>query len=588
MVLESTTAPGPPTRSCARSWRPPASRGKDFLRAVSPECEDPGRKDFTTLYGVPLQTVQLASPARVAESTKLLENVFRSVNIALVSELTGIFDRIGVDVWGVIRAAETKPFGFMAYYYPGPGLGGHGIPLHPDTFSGFDAVVVAAVHDAFMAGRLYRGAELVVGTRNIVSPALGGSGRLGGRGSSARYIADSATAPPPCRAGRDQRHGKGTAMSPDKKPSLLFAAYMAGGNGTILQNLEDAIRGRPDVDSAWLRVEMDAESNRLDQRPRRPLIPGTIRNSLVTGDQIRRLERTGASFDAAYFFQQTICMFLWRFRRRVPYVVALDGTPLWYAKHQLWYAQQPFDPRSLGSKVKHELVRRVYDRAFHLLPLSWSCRDSLIQDYGIPPERITVVPPGINLRTYICPDREATGPERPLNLLFVGADFKRKGGDLLVALAARPEFADLQFHFVTMAYAGPRAANVHVYGDVTTNSPRMLALLGAADLFVLPTRADSHSIASLEAMAMGLPVIATPVGGIVDVIEEGKTGYLVPRDDLAALAHHIWLLRQSRELRVRLGLNGRRRVESHFNGENIAATVVDLLKGAAASKPSKK
>jgi glycosyltransferase involved in cell wall biosynthesis len=374
------------------------------------------------------------------------------------------------------------------------------------------------------------------------------------------------------------------AMRSRKKPRLLFAAYMAGGNATILQNLEDVIGGRPDLDSAWLRIEMDAESRRLDRRPRRSAIPGTIRNSVVTGRRIRRLEKSGGSFDAAYFFQQTICMLLWRFRQRVPYLVAMDGTPLWYLKHDLWYAQPRFDPGSLSSRVKHEVTRRVYDQAFHLLPLSWSCRESLIADYGIPPERITVVPPGINLQTYVCPDRAArTESEQPLSLLFVGADFRRKGGDLLVTLALQREFRDVQFNFVTKAYQGPVAHNIRVFDNLTTNSAPMVDLFREADLFALPTRADSHAIASLEAMAMGLPVISTPVGGVVDVVLDGETGYLIPKDDLASLADRIGRLRQDRELRLRMGLCGRQRVESHFNADTIASSVVDLLKHAAAT-----
>jgi glycosyltransferase involved in cell wall biosynthesis len=365
---------------------------------------------------------------------------------------------------------------------------------------------------------------------------------------------------------------------------LLFAAYMAGGNATILENLEEVIAARSDVESAWLRIEMDAESERLDRRPRRSLIPGTIRNSLVTGERIRLQEQARGSFDAAYFFQQTICMFLWRFRSRVPYVVALDGTPLWYARNDLWYAQPRFDPATLASRAKHELTRRVYARAFHLLPLSWSCRDSLIQDYGIPPERITVVPPGINLERYAGPDRSAPSPGRPFSILFVGADFSRKGGDLLVALAGRTEFQDVQFNLVTRSFQGPAAANIRVHDRITTNSAPMLQLFREADLFVLPTRADSHSIASLEAMAMGLPVVTTPVGGIVDVVEEGRTGFLVPRDDLEALAGRIRQLRADRALRLEMGAAGRRRVESRFDGAKVAATVVDLLLQAAASR----
>ncbi len=307
VVLESTTYPGTTDDELRPILETSGLRcGQDFLLAFSPEREDPGRKDFSTrtipkvvggvdeaatraavaLYGSAMAKVVPVASARVAESTKLLENVFRSVNIALVNELKVIFDRMGIDVWEVIRAAETKPFGFMAFY-PGPGLGGHCIPLDPfylswkaaeygewarfielageintrmpryvvqkvadalnadgkpvkgsrvlvlglaykanvdddrespsyeiiellrdagaeveycdphfpvakktrrhdlselrsvpvdaEVFGRYDAVVLATAHDAFKDGSLYRKTPLVVDTRNIVGPALGGS-----------------------------------------------------------------------------------------------------------------------------------------------------------------------------------------------------------------------------------------------------------------------------------------------------------------------------------------------------------------------------------------------------------------------------
>jgi UDP-N-acetyl-D-glucosamine dehydrogenase len=151
VVLESTTYPG----TTDGEVRPILEKSglrcpEDFLLAFSPEREDPGRTDFdtrtipkivggvdrpsteaaTALYqGALAQVVSVAS-AQVAESSKLLENIFRSVNIALVNELKVIFGRMGIDVWQVIEAAKTKPFGFMPFY-PGPGLGGHCIPLDP-------------------------------------------------------------------------------------------------------------------------------------------------------------------------------------------------------------------------------------------------------------------------------------------------------------------------------------------------------------------------------------------------------------------------------------------------------------------------
>jgi UDP-N-acetyl-D-glucosamine dehydrogenase len=151
VILESTTYPGTTDEEVLPILEQSGLRcPESFLLAFSPEREDPGRKNLTTktipkvvggvnpestqvaaaLYAAGLDQVVPVSSARVAESCKLLENVFRSVNIALVNELKMIFDRMGIDVWEVIRAAETKPFGFMAFY-PGPGLGGHCIPLDP-------------------------------------------------------------------------------------------------------------------------------------------------------------------------------------------------------------------------------------------------------------------------------------------------------------------------------------------------------------------------------------------------------------------------------------------------------------------------
>jgi len=122
-------------------------------------------------------------------------------------------------------------------------------------------------------------------------------------------------------------------------------------------------------------------------------------------------------------------------------------------------------------------------------------------------------------------------------------------------------------------------------GAVLEFAPLQLqALLREADLYALPTRADSHAIASLEAMAMELPVITTPVGGVPDVVEEGVTGYLVPKDDPSALADRIRALRDDRSLRLRMGAAGRKRVAASFDARTVAATVIDVLKRAAASR----
>ena len=151
VVLESTTYPGT-TRDVMLPIleKSGLKAGKDFFLAYSPEREDPGNPDFTAegipklvggfdpesgrlaneLYSKAIAKVIPVSSCEVAEAAKIVENTYRCVNIAMVNELKIIFDRMGIDVWEVIDAAKTKPFGFQAFY-PGPGLGGHCIPIDP-------------------------------------------------------------------------------------------------------------------------------------------------------------------------------------------------------------------------------------------------------------------------------------------------------------------------------------------------------------------------------------------------------------------------------------------------------------------------
>ncbi len=155
VVLESTSYPGTTEEVLQpRLEESGLKAGRDFFLAFSPERVDPGNKKFgirntpkvvggvtracgrmaAELYGQAVDTVVPVSSARAAEMIKLLENTFRSVNIALVNEIALICDRLRLDVWEVIDAAGTKPFGFMRFY-PGPGLGGHCIPIDPHYLS---------------------------------------------------------------------------------------------------------------------------------------------------------------------------------------------------------------------------------------------------------------------------------------------------------------------------------------------------------------------------------------------------------------------------------------------------------------------
>lgn len=151
IILESTTYPGTTDEDMRAILEETGLKaGKDFFLAYSPEREDPNNKDFSTgnipkvvggytknclevakaLYDTIISKTVPVSSTKAAEATKLLENIYRAVNIALVNEMKMLFDRMDIDIWEVIEAASTKPFGFTPFY-PGPGLGGHCIPIDP-------------------------------------------------------------------------------------------------------------------------------------------------------------------------------------------------------------------------------------------------------------------------------------------------------------------------------------------------------------------------------------------------------------------------------------------------------------------------
>ncbi|MBN1536624.1 MAG: nucleotide sugar dehydrogenase [Anaerolineales bacterium] len=205
VVLESTTYPGTTREILLPQLGEETGLkvGENFFLAFSPERVDPGRKDWTTLntpkvmggitracgetattwYKQALQTVVTVSSAEVAEMAKLLENTFRMINIGMVNEMALMCDRLGVDVWEVIDAAATKPFGFMKFT-PGPGLGGHCIPIDPlylswklralnytarfielasEINTGMPRYVVSKVQDALNeAGKPLKGSQILI------------------------------------------------------------------------------------------------------------------------------------------------------------------------------------------------------------------------------------------------------------------------------------------------------------------------------------------------------------------------------------------------------------------------------------------
>lgn len=200
VVLESTTYPGTTRERLVPLLEESGLKaGSDFFVAFSPERIDPGRTDFTmrttpkvvggdgpeaaarakALYESICDTVVEVSAPEAAEMTKLLENIFRAVNIALVNEMAVICDRMGIDIWEVVEAAATKPFGFMSFK-PGPGLGGHCLPVDPFYLSWKAREYGVSAEFVELAGRTHQNmprfcAERTVETLNLSGVATAGA-----------------------------------------------------------------------------------------------------------------------------------------------------------------------------------------------------------------------------------------------------------------------------------------------------------------------------------------------------------------------------------------------------------------------------
>ena len=194
-----------------------------------------------------------------------------------------------------------------------------------------------------------------------------------------------------------------------------------------------------------------------------------------------------------------------------PVVISLDATPWNYDRVGQAYSHR------IGSDseeaFKHWLNKRAFQEAAFLVSMSDWARRSLIDEYAVQSDRIAVIPPGTDLSLWCDPGHAVTDrtSNPKLRLLFVGGDFRRKGGRLLYDTFAK-NFADTcELHVVTKSPEVPTGAGVFVHRDVPPNSAELRTLFSTADVFVLPTLGDVHSIASVEAMAAGLPVVASDI-----------------------------------------------------------------------------
>jgi glycosyltransferase involved in cell wall biosynthesis len=356
-----------------------------------------------------------------------------------------------------------------------------------------------------------------------------------------------------------------------------FVMEQVLGHVTWYQNLRRAVDTLDTVEARWVETTLYDSRGLLE---RIPGVPGYVRAGARAWLDVHRGLR-GRPCDVLLFNTQKAAMLCQRDMLRTPTMLMTDVTPLQYDRLAGLY-DHAVDANPAIRALKHQINVVNFRLARALIPSSTWTRDSMIHDYGVPPERIHVIPIGVDTN-YWCPAGDRSPSDR-VRLLFVGGHFQRKGGQLLFDVFRDLRLADrAELHVVTRDTVEP-APGVVVHRNLDNNTPELRRLYQESDAFVLPTLADCFGNASLEAMAAGLPVITTAMGGIPDIVEHGTTGYLLPPHDGRQLGEALLRVVDDASHRQGLGAAGRQRAVARFDAQTNAARILDVARSLVTNR----
>ncbi len=339
---------------------------------------------------------------------------------------------------------------------------------------------------------------------------------------------------------------------------LGFVMEQQVGHATYYQNIRSVVEGQSDIAPVWIKVTYVQPSGFLEQLP---FLSGHIKGSLRGAVQVRQgLRKAGRPLDGLFFFTQNPAIFYRSLLKHVPTIISLDITPQQYDALGVHYGHRPDRP-GLLAWYKHRANCEVFRRAALIVPWTNWVKDCLVQEYGVPEDKAVVIPPGVDLALWRPgQDRPAT---LPLHVLFVGGDFTRKGGPELLRWFATSSKGRCIVHVVTKETLPPMEG-LHVYNNLTANSPQLRRLYQQCDLFVLPSKGEAFGHVYVEALASGLPAIATTVGGTADIVEDGLNGLRIePQEHALAQALEVFLSRP--ELCRTMGRRARIMAEERFD-----------------------
>jgi glycosyltransferase involved in cell wall biosynthesis len=351
-----------------------------------------------------------------------------------------------------------------------------------------------------------------------------------------------------------------------------------GGNLTRYLTLKKYARRDPEVECFWA-----PNPGSIDPDPLRWL-PHTLHARTLSMRLAAPVLRRLSELDAVMFhaFEPLVYTALRSLGARGPALVwSQDNPPS--ADPLFWAGYGLHDRPRWRSRARFLIDCWCTQRCALLLPFSRWAGEALIEQCKVLAERVHAIPVGVDLELWpFAGSRNDTRGGR-VRILFVGGNFIRKGGDLLLDVFRRHFSARAELHLVTREPPRQLPPNAFVYSDLAHGDQALRERFAHADLFVLPTRADLSPNVILEAMATGLPVVATGLSGIPEMVRHGDTGFLISPDDEAALVEYIEILLGNPERRLAMSVQARRIAERNFSAAVNVPRILGLMKGAAAA-----
>jgi starch synthase len=312
-----------------------------------------------------------------------------------------------------------------------------------------------------------------------------------------------------------------------------------------------------------------------------PRFRAEMNAGLLAAKRIAALEKAGKRFDAIHFHTQATAYASLRRMRRTPSIVSIDATQRLASREVPGWARLDYAPNAARD-------RRVFRAARAITATSRWAADDLAADLPGCAERVRVMPYPVPLdgfgEGWIGErfGRFTAEPSSPVRFLFVGGDFPRKGGPALLEAWRAGGFAgEATLTLVTDWPVGHVPPGVEVRCGIAAYSAEWFAAWRAADVFVMPTRGEAFGMVFQEAAAAGVPSIGTRIAAVPEIVDDGRTGILVPPGDPDALARAMRGLLESPELRREMGTAARRRIARVASPETYSANLMALIRSVA-------